>query len=172
MNPFEPDKIEQAFGKILAKNKMTALVFKQWLLWNKIWCLRDLKVPYLSAMIAEVYLSFLQKYQITNKVHQILRVFMVLQTCHLLIQFMKKEIENFGGVAEIQQRFFYSTLSRLVFQEKQFLHKAVELLYSMKPLPMRERHEESLKFLSILADINVKKLLTGIYRMKWNLKIN
>jgi len=154
INPITPEKINISFGKSLAKKRISVLKFKQWLLWSKQKCLSELKAPYLSAVICENYLSFVQKYQITMKIPEIYRISMMLQTCRFITDELTKEIEKIINVNEIQQRFFYSALSRLYFQEKQYLHKLVHLVYSMKPLSMLEQYEKSLKMLNSFVSNN------------------
>ncbi len=157
MNPVLPEQIDSVFGRELAQERVTMLTCKQWLLWCKLKCLSDLRAPHLAAMITELYIYFLQKYQISLNLPEIIRTMMMLQTCHLLTQALKGEVEHsMGGVSDIQQRAFYSTLSRMYFQEKQYLIKAVELLYRAKPLPMCQQLEQSHDMLSRLADSQVR----------------
>jgi hypothetical protein len=155
MNPINPANVDETFGKELAKQKMTVFTYKQWLLWNKLKCLGELKAHYLSATMAEYYLRFVQKYQLINGVPEILRAIMVLQTCHMLTEYLKADIDKIVALPETSVRFFYSCLARLYFQKKQCLHKVVQLVYSMTPLPMKEQHERTIQLLTYLTTTKV-----------------
>ncbi len=163
LNPIASRNVDAAFGKELARQRITMLTFKQWLFWRKLQCLSDVRAPHLAAMVAEIYLVFLQKYQVSLHVPEILRTMMTLQSCYMIAQRLAADSERtLLGVAEIQQRFFYSALSRLYFQQKQYLRKAVELLYSMKPLSMKEQHAKGLGLLEKLAEGSVHFLVSRL----------
>ncbi len=155
MNPSPPGLIDRRFGKELAKGRLGVITYKQWLFWTKLRCLNDLKVPYLGAMMAEGYLSFLQKYLLSLRVHEMIRTLMLLQSAHFITQSLKNEVERIINMSELQQRFFYSALSRLFFQQKMYLHKLTELVFSLKPLPMKEQQEQTLRLLERLAEMKV-----------------
>ena len=164
INPITEDNIENSFVKELGKSELTVLRLKQWLLWSKIICLQQLKIPYLIFISFESYLQFLTQYQKLKSVPEMNSWLMMYQMHNKIRLKLFEVIAKSNELTELQQRFIYSSFSRFILNERQYLYKIVCKLYSIKSLSLNEQHEQNFKLLEYL--------LTSVKEFKEYIKRN
>ena len=154
LNPIPQQLIEAAFSKELVKEKMSFMKAQQWLLWNKIACAARLSDPYALISISQNHLASLQEYLLNFGVNEITSALMMLQSYYLITQELSELSSTLVKHKEIQQIFFYNGLSRLILKEKMYLHKVVELLYSIKLPVMKELYQTYITHLTTLTQLD------------------
>lgn len=151
INPVLPDEIEDSFVKEMGKSKLTVLKLKQWLLWSKVACIKQLNLPLLLPITFESYLEFIIKYQKLKEIPEINSTLMLYQTHTLIRAELTRAIRQTNELTVLQQQFLYSSLSRFIFTERQYLYKIVSVLYSIEHLSLGGQYKSNLVLLAKLA---------------------